>query len=689
MSTPIPLRVALRNGGFEEPTVAGVEILPDASQTQAPKYVPGWLTTATDHRIELWRSGFNGVPAAEGSQFAELNANQESTLYQDLPTTPGTTVYWRLYHRGRLGQDTMALDIGAPGAVGAEQRRFTDGNTAWGFYTGSYTVPAGQTTTRFAFRSVAAAGGNESVGNFLDGVVFATAPLVVLTKTAIPQGPVEIGDVITYRITAKNEGGGAAENLSLTDAIPAGTTYVPGSLNIVDGPNAGPKTDQTGDDQGYFDADENRVVFHLGNAATAGQAGSLPNTETLPAGTTVEYRVRVDQASAGGQVANTATAAYENQLGPTPQPLTATSNETVTDVRPAADLSVIKSADDTTVTVGQTVTYRITVRNAGPNQATGVIVADQLPATLAFLSATATQGGYEPATGTWTVGNLPEGGTATLTLQAKATQAGPVTNTATVRGNETEPADGDNSNSITICVEATAPCDPCGPCEPPSGGCGPCPPIDPAPCNALTRTGQGLLVPRTDYTGLTGSRPPAIGAERSVDIDVRVDGNCPKNVTIGARLTPWAGRVGFPGTVNVNIINRPLRQWFDVPDTDLTLPEVGRYAIDLDARARIVADLPHFSNVRFRIFDVTAGVVVPDPDTRLWTTGIALTGPGLAGNEFALDNSAHLSTLYTIDGPRTLRIQAYREMRLGGNLTRPSATQIVGYTGLRAIKIND
>jgi hypothetical protein len=222
------------------------------------------------------------------------------------------------------------------------------------------------------------------------------------------------------------------------------------------------------------------------------------------------------------------------------------------------------------------------------------------------------------------------------------------------------------------------------------GGWGHCgPPIDPAPCNALTRTCQGLLVPGTDYTGLTGTLPAAIGPERSVDIDVTVDGDCPRTVTIGARLTPWAGRVGFPGTVHFDINDRPLEQWFDVADTDLTLPEVGRYAIDLDARARIVADLPHFSNVRFRIFDVTAGVVVPDPDTRLWTVGIALTGSGLIGNEFALDNSAHLSTLYTIDGSRTLRIQAYREMRLDGNLTRPTRTQIVGYTGIRAIKIND
>ncbi|MCL3998109.1 hypothetical protein M4438_32180, partial [Streptomyces lavenduligriseus] len=193
MTTPpaAPLRVALVNGSFEQPTVTNYEILPDASQTQAPKYVPGWRTTASDHMIELWRSGFNGVPAAEGAQFAELNANEVATLYQDLPTTPGSTLYWRLYHRGRLGQDTMALDIGAP-ASPVEQRRFTDGNTSWGYYTGTYTVPAGQTVTRFAFRSISAAGGNRGIGNFLDGVFFGTAPFVELTKTGIPQGPLEV-----------------------------------------------------------------------------------------------------------------------------------------------------------------------------------------------------------------------------------------------------------------------------------------------------------------------------------------------------------------------------------------------------------------------------------------------------------------------------------------------------------------
>ncbi|GAA1268698.1 hypothetical protein GCM10009677_21570 [Sphaerisporangium rubeum] len=120
------------------------------------------------------------MPAAEGQQFAELNANQFSTLYQDLPTVPGTVMTWSLYHRGVAGTDTMHVLIGAPGATvaqtpaGAVSPDITDGSTAWRRYTGTYTVPPRQTTTRFAFQSVTTAGGNPATGNLLDGVVFET-----------------------------------------------------------------------------------------------------------------------------------------------------------------------------------------------------------------------------------------------------------------------------------------------------------------------------------------------------------------------------------------------------------------------------------------------------------------------------------------------------------------------------------
>lgn len=330
-----PQRVALVNGGFEQPTVTNWADVPDAAQNR-PNSMPGWLTTATDHQIEVWSSPPNptNTPPFEGKQFVEMNANIVSTLYQDRPTTPGTKLYWRLAHRGRLGTDMMAVDIGAPGAV-VLQQTMSDGITRWGTYTGTYTVPPGQTTTRFAFRSVSSVGG-DSFGNLLDGVSVDTAPCVVVTKTALPDGPVDVGDVITYRLTAKNEGGGVADNVRLNDTIPAGTTYVPGSLRIVNGPNAGAKTDHQGDHQGDFDPASNTVSFELGNGATGSAPGRLPNTADLPGGTTVEFRVKVDRSSAGKQVTNQGTVTYQNRLGPAPERLTSSSGETTTTIKPAA-----------------------------------------------------------------------------------------------------------------------------------------------------------------------------------------------------------------------------------------------------------------------------------------------------------------------------------------------------------------
>ncbi|MGC5010321.1 Ig-like domain-containing protein [Streptosporangium sp. DT93] len=174
--------VDLVNGSFEAPPVATIDsAVPDASSDPAV----GWRTTATDNKLEFWRSGQTGggsvaVPAADGQQFAELNANQVSTLYQDLPTVPGTRMTWSLYHRGRQGTDVMRVLIGAPGTAmaqvptGASSTDISDGNTAWGYYSGVYVVPPGQTTTRFAFESVSAAGGNQGAGNLLDGVMFRT-----------------------------------------------------------------------------------------------------------------------------------------------------------------------------------------------------------------------------------------------------------------------------------------------------------------------------------------------------------------------------------------------------------------------------------------------------------------------------------------------------------------------------------
>ena len=66
-----------------------------------------------------------------------------------------------------------------------------------------------------------------------------------------------------------------------------------------------------------------------------------------------------------------------------------------------ADLALAKSVSDATPNVGDQITFTVTLTNHGPNTATGVQVADLLPAGVTFVSANPSQGTYTPATGLW------------------------------------------------------------------------------------------------------------------------------------------------------------------------------------------------------------------------------------------------------------------------------------------------
>ena len=155
------------NGGFEAPVVAG-----EGSFLNQNAAGLVWQTTATDSQIELWRST-NPAPA-EGSQYAELNANQASTLYQTFCLNgTGATINWSVKHRGRAGVDVAAVKFGATIAAAQAStavQNMSDGNTAWGSYSGTYNVPAGVTSFVIAFQAVSTSSGNQTIGNFIDDV---------------------------------------------------------------------------------------------------------------------------------------------------------------------------------------------------------------------------------------------------------------------------------------------------------------------------------------------------------------------------------------------------------------------------------------------------------------------------------------------------------------------------------------
>lgn len=120
----------IQNGGFDEGkdkyTFSNHYVQP------ARANVPYWDTTATDGKLEFFENGAtyhfkrtnddktlqadpnfeNYKKVSEGEVAAELNANEESTIYQRIKTFSGSTYTWGLDHRGRDTTDRMVLIIG-------------------------------------------------------------------------------------------------------------------------------------------------------------------------------------------------------------------------------------------------------------------------------------------------------------------------------------------------------------------------------------------------------------------------------------------------------------------------------------------------------------------------------------------------------------------------------------------------
>ncbi len=86
----------------------------------------------------------------------------------------------------------------------------------------------------------------------------------------------------------------------------------------------------------------------------------------------------------------------------------------------STDVAVGVSAGDPAPLEAAPFTLDVVVRNLGPLAATGVEVEDPVESPLVFESASASQGGYNPASGLWTVGSLAVGDSATLTLTVHA-----------------------------------------------------------------------------------------------------------------------------------------------------------------------------------------------------------------------------------------------------------------------------
>jgi hypothetical protein len=136
---------------------------------------------------------------------------------------------------------------------------------------------------------------------------------------------------------------------------------------------------------------------------------------------------------------------------------------------------------------------------------------------------------------------------------------------------------------------------------------------------------------------------------------------------------------------NVNLQPTASGTWVST-GLDVTLPEAGTYALDLDVRTRFSAIPPVNTFVVGRLWNVTAGAVLPNSE-RILSQLIDGTPVGAGG--IGKNTTSPISERITVSGPTTIRLQAQRTNAAGASTIAAIWSDGNGRTSFRFSKISD
>ncbi|WP_242241982.1 DUF6923 family protein [Bacillus cereus group sp. BfR-BA-01309] len=244
--------------------------------------------------------------------------------------------------------------------------------------------------------------------------------MVVKTNSLTPVLP---GQQVVYTIQVTNNGPDTAQDVTLTDDIPAEILNPEYSLD--------------------------------GGITFQPWTGSL-SLGTLLAGGTVQVLIRgTVSGTASGTIANTAVVS-STTFDPN---LENNSDTSFVPVGSAADISVVKTASPSPVVAGELLTYTLVVSNAGPNDAQNVTLTDVIPSEV-LSPQFSIDGGvtFNPWPGTLPLGTLVNGVIVTVLIRGTVSTSatGTITNTATVDSTTPDPDPENNSSTVSTPVNASA-----------------------------------------------------------------------------------------------------------------------------------------------------------------------------------------------------------------------------------------
>lgn len=209
-----------------------------------------------------------------------------------------------------------------------------------------------------------------------------------ISKTGFPD-PVIAGTALTYTITVTNNGPDAAQDVMVSDAIPAGTTFVSATPSS-GGACAAPPVGGSG-------------------TVTCSWSGETPPAGVHSAIVVVQVSPSVPQGTIISDLADT--------TAPNPDTDRIDNSATaMTDVVAEADLAVTKNDTPDPVLPGTNLVYTIDVINNGPSDAISVVFNEAVPANTTFKSLTVPSG--------WSCVTPPVDGTGTINCATPSMAAG-------------------------------------------------------------------------------------------------------------------------------------------------------------------------------------------------------------------------------------------------------------------------